>query len=158
MDYQDIPAHLTDEQKGEFLYFAMRHAKRRWRRFMKKPVRRVRRRIRRVFHAKGRGKGKGGMRRRRLHGRGIATFIASLTNDEHDEIFYGGKGKSRGRRTTGKGKRRKLNPIGKDGRRMLCNTCGSPKHFASQCSKGKGKGSDDVIAHFGSNDSEYVDF
>ena len=103
---------------------------------MKKPVRRVRRRIRRVFHAKGRGKGKG-------------------TNTT---MLYGGKGKSRGRRTTGKGKGRKLNPIGKDGRRMLCNTCGSPKHFASQCPKGKGKGSDAVIAHFGSNDSEYVDF
>ena len=41
---------------------------------------------------------------------------------------------------------------------MLCNTCGSPKHFASQCPKGKGKGSDDVTAHFGSNDTEYFDF
>ena len=41
---------------------------------------------------------------------------------------------------------------------MLCNTCGSPKHFASQCPKGKGKGSEDVTAHFGSNDTEYFDF
>ena len=35
IEYDDIPAHFTEEQKGEFLYFAMRHAKRRWRRYMK---------------------------------------------------------------------------------------------------------------------------
>ena len=29
-------------------------------------------------------------------------------------------------------KGRKLNPIGKDGRRMSCSHRGSPKHFAAQ--------------------------
>ena len=65
-----------------------------------------------AFHGKGRGKGKGGTmnRRRGLRGRGIAAFIASPTNDEYDGLFYGGKGKSRGRRATGKGKGEKAQP------------------------------------------------
>ena len=41
---------------------------------------------------------------------------------------------------------------------MLSNHCGSPKHFAAQRSNGKGMGSDDAIAHFGSNDLEYVGY
>ena len=38
-------------------------------------------------------KGTGGSvcRRGRLGGRDIAAFIASLTNDERDDMFYGGR-------------------------------------------------------------------
>eukprot|EP00959_Pyramimonas_sp_CCMP1952_P358343 7503277-Pyramimonas_sp.AAC.1 len=53
---------------------------------------------------------------------------------------FGGGGQSRGRRTTGTGKGRQLHPIGNDGRRMLCNTCVSSSHGASQRNDGEGKG------------------
>ena len=36
--------------------------------------------------------------------------------------------------------RGKGNPIGKDGKQMLCSICDSPEHFRAKCSKGKGKG------------------
>eukprot|EP00959_Pyramimonas_sp_CCMP1952_P102330 2140613-Pyramimonas_sp.AAC.1 len=76
-------------QRAEHLFWLLQQAKRRWRRFTRKPVRRVRRRIRRSF--KGKGKGKRG--RRRLNGRGISAFPQRLSDDQYDEIFFGGKGR-----------------------------------------------------------------
>eukprot|EP00959_Pyramimonas_sp_CCMP1952_P020504 432717-Pyramimonas_sp.AAC.1 len=103
---------------------------------MKKPVRRVRR----VRYAP-RGGLKGKFRHReRLHAKGIAAFIAPPSNDDD---FFGGEGRSRGRRATGKGKGRKRNAIGDDGRRTSCKTRASPNHLAAQRTKGKGKGDGD---------------
>ena len=59
---------------------------------MKKPIRKVRRTTRREFGRKGKGKGKG--KRRRLHGRGVLAFLASLPDPEYEEILFG-KGKVR---------------------------------------------------------------
>eukprot|EP00959_Pyramimonas_sp_CCMP1952_P239621 5007650-Pyramimonas_sp.AAC.2 len=40
-------------QRAEHLFWLLQQAKRRWRRFTRKPLRRVRRRIRRSFKGKG---------------------------------------------------------------------------------------------------------
>ena len=61
-----------------------------------------------------------------------------------------------------KGKGRNISPVDKNGKRMLCNTCGSATQIAAQCSKGKGKG-EDPAAFAGSDQIyddhiEYVDF
>ena len=83
---------------------------------MKKPIRKVRRTIRREFGRKGKGKGKG--KRRRLHGRGVLAFLASLPDPEYEEILFG-KGKAKGRNnTSGKGKGRKGNPKDHNGQTM----------------------------------------
>eukprot|EP00959_Pyramimonas_sp_CCMP1952_P076771 1604345-Pyramimonas_sp.AAC.1 len=61
--------------------------KRRWRRFMKKPVKRVRRMARRTLKGRGKGRSKGKGKRRRLHGRGIPAFLASLTGPQHEDML-----------------------------------------------------------------------
>eukprot|EP00959_Pyramimonas_sp_CCMP1952_P355470 7445520-Pyramimonas_sp.AAC.1 len=93
-----------DSQRAEHLFWLLQQSKRRWRRLTRKPVRRVRRRMRRSFKRKGKGK----RGRRRLSGRGIAAFLQRLSNDQYDEIFFGGKGRGKGRReTSGKGRGRR---------------------------------------------------
>eukprot|EP00959_Pyramimonas_sp_CCMP1952_P009775 203999-Pyramimonas_sp.AAC.1 len=93
----------NDSQRAEHLFWLFQQANRRWRRFTRKPVRRVRRRMRRSF--KGKGKGKRG--RRRLNGRGVAAFLQRLSDEQRDEIFFGGKGRGEGRgETSGKGRGR----------------------------------------------------
>ena len=125
---------------------------------MKKPVRKIRRTIRREFGRKGKGKGKG--KRRRLHGRGVLAFLASLPDTEYEEVLFGkGKGKGKGRRnTSGKGKGRKGNPKDRDGKTMECDICGSTQHFRRECPKGDGKGRS-PSAHLAqtSDEVEYVD-
>ena len=71
-DYSDI-AHLSEEVQQQELFWAMEHAKGRWRQFSRKPVRKVRRFFRRTM--KGKGKGKSG---KRVSGKGVSTFTMSL--------------------------------------------------------------------------------
>eukprot|EP00959_Pyramimonas_sp_CCMP1952_P347813 7285736-Pyramimonas_sp.AAC.1 len=68
----------------------------RWRRHMKKPARRFRRAVRRLFFRKGKGRGMGGRRARRLHSKGIATFLARLTDCDVEDLFSGGIGRGKG--------------------------------------------------------------
>ena len=156
IDFSDVPVHLTEAQQAVWVFLGYRHHKRRWRRFMKKPVRKIRRTIRREFGRKGKGKGKG--KRRRLHGRGVLAFLASLPDADYEEILFG-KGKGKGRRnSSGKGKGRKGNPKDRDGKTMECDICGSTQHFRRECPKGDGKGRA-PSAHLAqtSDDVEYVD-
>ena len=53
-DFSDI-AHLSNEEQQQELFWAYEHSKGRWRKFMKKPVRRVRRFFRRTLRNKGKG-------------------------------------------------------------------------------------------------------
>eukprot|EP00959_Pyramimonas_sp_CCMP1952_P090399 1892482-Pyramimonas_sp.AAC.1 len=41
-DYSDMPAYLTKEKQAQWSFSGRQKHKRRWRRFMKKPVRKVR--------------------------------------------------------------------------------------------------------------------
>eukprot|EP00959_Pyramimonas_sp_CCMP1952_P363122 7603815-Pyramimonas_sp.AAC.1 len=54
---------------------------------MKKPVRKARRILQRALKGKCKGRGKGKGKRRRLHGRGILAFLASLTGPQYEDIF-----------------------------------------------------------------------
>ena len=106
-DYSDLPQGLDRDQTAEHLFWAYQQAKGRFRRFMRKPVRKVRRFIRR----KGKGKGK--------H---PGFYLASLNDQELEEMFFKGfrKGKGKGKRSTGKGRGRRQNPKGPDGQIMKC--------------------------------------
>eukprot|EP00959_Pyramimonas_sp_CCMP1952_P078723 1645762-Pyramimonas_sp.AAC.1 len=79
LGYFDTPTYLTEEQQAQWLFLGDQTHERRWRRFMKKPVRKVRRMARRTLEGKGEGRSRGKGKRRRLHGRGILAFLASLT-------------------------------------------------------------------------------
>ena len=101
---------------------------------MNRPVRKLRRFIRRSYE---RGKGFKG----KSKGRGKArhAYLAEMTDYDVDQVFFGGKGKGGGKnRSSGKGKGRKKNPIGRDGERMLCSTCGSDEHFRAECPRNNG--------------------
>eukprot|EP00959_Pyramimonas_sp_CCMP1952_P323852 6777681-Pyramimonas_sp.AAC.1 len=63
---------------------------------------------RRTLKGEGTGRSKGKGKRRRLHGRGILTPLASLTGPQYEEMFLGA-GRNR-RHTSGKGKGRRGNP------------------------------------------------
>ena len=132
IDLSDV-AHLPDNIAGETLYLGYRFHKRKFRHFTRSGPRK--------------GKGKGRFRKGKGKGHhhkgksGKPLFYADGTQyeDEEDsvfEVYYGsGKGKS------GKaGKGRRKNPIGKDGKVMLCSGCDSDEHFIRNCPKGKGKG------------------
>ena len=59
------------------------------------------------------------------------TLAAEAENAEYDMIYFkGGKGGA----GSGKG-----NPVGKDGKKMMCSECGSEEHFWRFCTK-KGSG------------------
>ena len=123
-DYSDIPQGLDREQTAEHLFWSYQQAKGRFRRFMRKPIRKVRRFIRR----KGKGKGK--------HS---GYYLATLTDQDLESIFFkGSKGKGKGKRSTGKGKGRRTNPKGPDGQIMKCRKCGSTEHFQRECPQNQG--------------------
>ena len=110
---------LTEPEKSAALFWAYEHAKARWRRHNNyKPTRRVRR----VIKRKGKGKGN--------H---PTAFLASMSVQDMAETFVGfgkGLGKSKGKsKSSGLGFGRKLNPMGKDGRRLNCHRCGSDQHL-----------------------------
>eukprot|EP00959_Pyramimonas_sp_CCMP1952_P377695 7911451-Pyramimonas_sp.AAC.1 len=101
-----MPTYLTEEQQAQWLFLGYQEHKRRWRRFLEKPVRRARRMARRTLKGKGKGRSKGKGKRRRLHGRSILAFLASLTGPQYEEMFFG----AGSRHTSGKGKGRRGNP------------------------------------------------
>eukprot|EP00959_Pyramimonas_sp_CCMP1952_P101084 2114556-Pyramimonas_sp.AAC.1 len=113
LDCSDMPTYLTEEQRAQWLLLGDQKHKRRWRRSMKKPVRKVRR------------------MRRRMHGRGTLAFLASLTGPQHEEMFLG-TGRNR-RHTSGKGKGRRGNPKDANGKTMECGICHSTQHFRREC-------------------------
>eukprot|EP00959_Pyramimonas_sp_CCMP1952_P239035 4995599-Pyramimonas_sp.AAC.1 len=80
--------------------------------------------------------GKG--RRRRLHGRGMLAFLASLPGPQCEDMFPGAGG-GRGR-TSGKGQGRRGNPKGANGKTTECDICHSMQHFRRECPRGDGRG------------------
>ena len=85
LDWTDNADPNAESEQARHLFWPMQRAKRRSRRFMRKPVRRVRGGVRRVLHREGNGT----CGRRRLDGRGIASFIAQLTDDQIDDLLRG---------------------------------------------------------------------
>eukprot|EP00439_Symbiodinium_sp_Y106_P053403 s1276_g7.t1 len=128
------PEGWTDDASlQEHLFWAYSRAKATWRKFMGRLQRSVRRFTRRyISRQSGKGKGK-----RWTKGRpNVTSFLASLSDDEAEQIFAGfkarrAKGKGKGKRTSGKGKGRSQNPFGKDGQRMRCFRCGSETHLSA---------------------------
>eukprot|EP00959_Pyramimonas_sp_CCMP1952_P342103 7166952-Pyramimonas_sp.AAC.1 len=59
LDCSDMPRYLAGEQQAQWLFLGYQKHERRWRRFMKKPVRRGGRIVRRSLKGKGRGRSKG---------------------------------------------------------------------------------------------------
>ena len=154
VDITDVTAYLTVPEAGEQLYLAYRHAKSRWRKFQG-ATNRHSHRARRFGHHKrrfGKGKGKG-----KSKGKPYAkafyeeaptmhTASASMHDSTSSEgawwsdpaviealAFYKGKGKG------GKGSKGgpRLNPMGPDGKRMLCSVCNSDSHFRANCPQGQ---------------------
>eukprot|EP00959_Pyramimonas_sp_CCMP1952_P310652 6501079-Pyramimonas_sp.AAC.1 len=105
---------------------------------MKKPVRRARRTARRTLKGRGKGRSRGKGKRRRLHGRGILAFLASLSGSQHEEMFLGA-GRHR-RHTSGKGKGQRGNPTDANGKTVECNICHCAQHFRRECPQGDGGG------------------
>jgi len=140
-DFRGVPEG-DDNTRAQYLYWLYSQAKKRWRSFTGKPVRRVRRFFRKPLHKGGKGKGKG-KGKPRHKGRIDNTFLADYSPQELEHIFVN-KGKSRGgqkgKLSSGKGFGRKGNPKGKDGSVMACHGCGSLEHLIRDCPKGKGKG------------------
>ena len=134
LDYRGDPElqNLSPQQIDEHLFWTYQQAKSRWRKHMQKPVRRVRKFLRRSGKGKARGKGKG-------KGSSRFDFLANMDDSAVDAVFFGGKGKPKGkRRSTGKGKGRRRNPIGSDGQVMRCGICNSDTHFRAQCPRNTG--------------------
>ena len=117
---------LPENQRPEATYWAYHKAKKIWRRFSKKPTRKVRRWAKRRG-----GKGKGGSR--------ASSYIAT---DEVKAYFRGrgkavGKSSNKGFSKFKKNGKRK-NPRGPDGKTMLCSVCGADNHFRANCPQGPG--------------------
>ena len=142
VDLSDI-AHLPYPQAAEAAYMGFRIHKRRWRKFAgprRKGGKKGQKGASRPMfapHTKGKSKGKA------FFGSDGIAYAPVVDSDwqepsvfsptaEYDQTYVMGKGKG-GKRTSG-------NPIGRDGKRMLCSACDSPEHFVAQCPKGKGKG------------------
>jgi hypothetical protein len=135
IDLSDV-VHLPVHIAGEQLYLMYRQHKRRFRHFTRSGPRKFRGKGR---YRKGKGKGSAGKSSRSP----FPLFYADGTPFEPEEdtvfeVYYKGRGK--GKKGAGSRIGRK-NPIGKDGKVMLCSGCGSDEHFIKHCkNKGKGKG------------------
>merc|ERR1711994_186934 len=118
---------MTEADAAEAVFYRYRQARRAWRRFTGKPVRRFRRNFKKTLRGYGRGQRKG---------RGRGFFYTQ------DEVFAFLKGKGKGNRshTSGKGHGRRKNPRDRNGDIMKCSICGSEDHFRANCPQGKGKG------------------
>eukprot|EP00959_Pyramimonas_sp_CCMP1952_P232283 4854067-Pyramimonas_sp.AAC.1 len=69
-----MPTYLAEEQQAQWLFLGHQEHRRRWRRFMKKPVREVRRMARRTLKGKYKVGSEGeGAGRNRRHTRGKGT-------------------------------------------------------------------------------------
>ena len=126
IDFTDC-ADMEQDELTEHLKSLVCFAKKRWRRHRNfKPTRKVRRKVRRRFKSKGAHK---------IKGRHMKAFIGETPSVQ---AYFEKKG-HKGKYSTGMGVGRKLNPIGKDGKRMTCHNCGSESHFKSNCPKGGSK-------------------
>ena len=138
IDFTDCPNFDDPNQVSEHLFFQYRHAKRRWRRWSQKPVRRVRRYFKKTAYTKdyGRGKsrgrfGKGRYKSRRsyytdwrnLSPRDMNEALTYLQREDPSVNVY----------TSGKGKGRRGNPKGADGNVLKCFDCGSTEHLRAEC-------------------------
>ena len=127
VDYRacGISPEWTSGQVDAELFWQYTRAKQNWRRHSKKPVRRVRRFLKSKGKGKGRTKGKG---------KGRYHFLEEMLDPEVEELFFGGSGKGKGKRSSGKGKGRRKNPIDSaTGEPMKCHTCGADDHLAARC-------------------------
>ena len=150
IDMSDVQ-NLPTAEAEEILYYQKSFAKKRWRRYTAKPVRKVRRfiRKRKAYFMKG-GKGKGRRPGKGHSGKGKRqhTYYNDGTTDEDwlDGIsVLIGKPEDQVASTflsSGKGKGRSGNPIGRDGEKMKCFGCGSTDHLNKDCPTpgGQGKG------------------
>ena len=122
---------IPNEYLGEEIYLAYRGAKRRWRNFAGKGRPRFKGR------GKGSGKGKGKSRKGPSpnptfwtddfgHHHLIPEPPSNSDSASNSQTYFKGRGKG--------------NPIGKDGKVMLCSICDSDQHFRAKCPKGSGKG------------------
>ena len=117
--------HIKDETMlGNELYLDYLAARSRWRRFSGKPPRRYRRynnRPDRQYRQKS----------KLSRGPFAGTYASFLPQNS----FAGGKGKG----GKGKSKQGRKNPRGKDGKTLLCATCGSDSHLWRNCPQNAGK-------------------
>ena len=110
---------------GNAIYLDYLVAKRRWRRFGGRPPRRYRR----FSH-------RHDVRQRHCNRLASSPYASSFASFLPSNAFAGGQGKGKGK---DKGKHARKNPRGKDGKVLLCATCGSDSHLWRQCPKGKGQ-------------------
>jgi len=96
----DVPPEIASHPGAvaQHLFWAYERAKKAWRSYMQKPVRRVRR----YLKTKGKGKGKS------KHGKGkgsLPHYLASLQDDQTEQLFAAfrqkGKGKGKGNKSGG---------------------------------------------------------
>ena len=102
-------------------------AKRNWRRYRHKPVRKVRRVGKRFHHYK---------KRRSHHGKGSSGWGRSSYLSVQAEVSYF----TGGRKGSGKGFGKRGNPMGRDGTPLKCHNCGSTEHLIAKCPTRGGKG------------------
>ena len=131
-DSEELPdpgvSHMSQAEAAEHIYMQYRKARRTWRRFTDKPVRKFRRHMNHHFK-KGKGKGKG---KSKGKSRGFMwTRDDALT-------YLQGKGKGKHSGSSGKGFGRRSNPKDRAGVTLKCRICDSEEHFAAKCPQGKG--------------------
>ena len=131
-DSEELPdpgvSQMSQAEAAEHIYMQYRKARRTWRRFTGKPVRKFRRHMNHHFKkGKGKGKSKGKTR----------GFMWT-----HDDALTYLKGQGKGNRSgsSGKGFGRRKNPKDRAGNVMKCRVCDSDEHFAAKCPQGKGSG------------------
>ena len=107
-------SHMSEADAAEHIFYQYRNAKRVWRRFTGKPVRRFRSGLRHFAKARGRGRGSGQGHRRSM-----------FLTDEDTQAYLSGKGKGQRKHTSGKGHGRRTNPRDRNGQVMKCHNCGS---------------------------------
>ena len=120
---------LTRPQISEKLWWAMARSKSMWRKHMQKPVRKARRFFKRSFPQLRQPKGKG---------KGRYNAMIQMDDQRYDQVYFGGKGLSKGKRqTTGDNFGRRTNPTGPDGEIMKRTVCDSTEHFRAMCPQTK---------------------
>ena len=129
---------MSEQDAHEHIYYQYRNAKRNWRRFTGRPVRKLRRSFK-SSHRSGKGKGFSFGRRtphKKPYSRGRGFWFT-----EPVQAFLQSKGKGGKKPTTGKGFGRKGNPRDRNGEIMKCRICQSTEHLMARCpKKGEGKG------------------
>jgi len=120
LDYSDL-SQMTPQEAEEELFYQQRYAKRRFRRYMGKPVRRVRRFIKKraYFFRKGKGKSNG----KGKHRKGSRTLFYAEPEEAAEALAY----------LNGNHMGRSKNPVGKDGEIMKCFLCGADDHLKDKC-------------------------